>query len=217
MRRGSLSGAGQARSLPLKGGGSGRGSRDACVVLVETQRTPTPSLPLRRGRGEPCRACVLASNRLYGAHSVDGRTIRSAGRLSQDIPGIELCTREQRMDRRTGCLQSNVEYLQQLIAKNSLDAQQRFATANREIAAQKDQTGRRRIERLPRSRTRSPRSRRAPIRRRLRSPRASSPRCATPCVICGRGSTRPRRPSRSERHCTACRASRPLAMRPPAR
>ena len=59
--------------------------------------------------------------------------------FAQDIPGIELCTREQRMDRRTGCLQSNVEYLQQLIAKNSLDAQQRFATANREIAAQKDQ------------------------------------------------------------------------------
>jgi hypothetical protein len=59
--------------------------------------------------------------------------------LAQDIPGIELCTREQRMDRRTGCLQSNVEYLQQLIAKNSLDAQQRLAAANREIAAQKDQ------------------------------------------------------------------------------
>jgi septal ring factor EnvC (AmiA/AmiB activator) len=58
---------------------------------------------------------------------------------AQDIPGIELCTREQRMDRRTGCLQSNVEYLQQLIAKNSLDAQQRLAAANREIAAQRDQ------------------------------------------------------------------------------
>jgi septal ring factor EnvC (AmiA/AmiB activator) len=58
---------------------------------------------------------------------------------AQDIPGIELCTREQRMDRRTGCLQSNVEYLQQVIAKNSLDAQQRLAAANREIAAQRDQ------------------------------------------------------------------------------
>ena len=43
------------------------------------------------------------------------------------------------MDRRTGCLQSNVEYLQQLIAKNSLDVQQRLAAASREIAAQRDQ------------------------------------------------------------------------------
>ena len=59
--------------------------------------------------------------------------------LAQDVPGIELCTRERQMDRRTGRLQSNVEYLQQLISKNSLDAQQRLAAANREIAAQKDQ------------------------------------------------------------------------------
>jgi chromosome segregation ATPase len=57
---------------------------------------------------------------------------------AQDVPGIELCTRERQMDRRTGCLQSNVEYLQQLIAKNSQDAQQRLAAANREIAALKD-------------------------------------------------------------------------------
>jgi septal ring factor EnvC (AmiA/AmiB activator) len=58
---------------------------------------------------------------------------------AQDVPGIELCTRERQMDRRTGCLQSNVEYLLQLIAKNSLDAQQRLAAANREIATQRDQ------------------------------------------------------------------------------
>lgn len=57
---------------------------------------------------------------------------------AQDVQGIELCTRESSMDRRTGCLQSNVEYLQQLIAKNALDTQQRLAAANREIAAQKD-------------------------------------------------------------------------------
>jgi ubiquinone biosynthesis protein UbiJ len=42
------------------------------------------------------------------------------------------------LDRRTGCLQSNVEYLQQVIAKNALDAQQKLAAANRDIAAQKE-------------------------------------------------------------------------------
>jgi chromosome segregation ATPase len=57
---------------------------------------------------------------------------------AQDVQGIELCTRETRMDRRTGCLQSNIEYLQQLIVKNALDAQQKLAAANREITAQKD-------------------------------------------------------------------------------
>lgn len=58
--------------------------------------------------------------------------------VAQDVQGIELCTRETRLDRRTGCLQSNIEYLQQLIAKNALDTQQKLAAANREITAQKD-------------------------------------------------------------------------------
>jgi chromosome segregation ATPase len=59
--------------------------------------------------------------------------------LAQDVPGIELCTRESRLDRRTGCLQSNVEFLQQVIAKNALDAQQKLSAANRDIAALKEQ------------------------------------------------------------------------------
>jgi hypothetical protein len=58
---------------------------------------------------------------------------------AQDVPGIEICTRESRLDRRTSCLQSNVEFLQQVIAKNALDAQQKLAAANRDIAALKEQ------------------------------------------------------------------------------
>lgn len=58
---------------------------------------------------------------------------------AQDVPGIEVCTRESRMDRRTGCLQSNVEFLQQVLTKNALDAQQKLSAANREIAALKEQ------------------------------------------------------------------------------
>lgn len=56
---------------------------------------------------------------------------------AQDIVGIELCTRETNMDRRTGCLQSNIQYLQRLIAKNAAAAEQKLAAANTEIAALK--------------------------------------------------------------------------------
>jgi hypothetical protein len=83
----------------------------------------------------PCRGRILCAALVLSAAASAAPPPAAA----QDIPGIELCTREQRMDRRTGCLQSNVEYLQQVIAKNSLDAQQRLAAANREIAAQRDQ------------------------------------------------------------------------------
>ena len=61
-----------------------------------------------------------------------GGTVRA-----QDVPGIELCTHETRMDKRTGCLQSNIDYLHQLIAKNAADAQQRLSAATNEIGALK--------------------------------------------------------------------------------
>jgi chromosome segregation ATPase len=63
----------------------------------------------------------------------------TAAGLAQDVPGVEICTRESRMDRRTGCLQSNVEFLQQVVTKNALDAQQKLSAATREIAALKEQ------------------------------------------------------------------------------
>jgi hypothetical protein len=57
---------------------------------------------------------------------------------AQDVPGIEICTRESRLDRRTSCLQSNIEFLQQVVARNALDAQQKLGAANRDIAALKE-------------------------------------------------------------------------------
>jgi ubiquinone biosynthesis protein UbiJ len=56
---------------------------------------------------------------------------------AQDIVGIENCSAEKAMDRRTGCLQANVNYLQTVISKNAADNQQKLAAANAEIAALK--------------------------------------------------------------------------------
>jgi len=54
---------------------------------------------------------------------------------AQDIAGIEDCTKISGLDKRTGCLQSNVNFLQQLLTKSTLDARQRLNAANGEIAA----------------------------------------------------------------------------------
>ena len=56
-----------------------------------------------------------------------------AGTRAQDVPGIEICTVEKTMERRTSCLQSNVDFLQKTIAKLSLDHQQKIDAANRQI------------------------------------------------------------------------------------
>jgi hypothetical protein len=52
---------------------------------------------------------------------------------AQDVPGIEICTVEKTMERRTSCLQSNVDFLQKTIAKLTLDHQQKLDAANRQI------------------------------------------------------------------------------------
>src|ERR1700758_2068866 len=53
--------------------------------------------------------------------------------FAQDIPGIEICTVEKTMERRTSCLQSNVDFLQKTITKLGADHQQKLDAANRQI------------------------------------------------------------------------------------
>jgi hypothetical protein len=57
---------------------------------------------------------------------------------AQDVPGIEICTRQSQLDRRVSCLQSNVEFLQQLISKSAREQQQKLNSAAREIATLKE-------------------------------------------------------------------------------
>ena len=52
---------------------------------------------------------------------------------AQDVPGIEICTVEKTMERRTSCLQSNVDFLQKTINKLNSDHQQKLDAANRQI------------------------------------------------------------------------------------
>ncbi len=56
---------------------------------------------------------------------------------AQDVPGIEICTVEKTMERRTSCLQSNVEFLQKTMAKLTLDHQQKLDAARAQIEALK--------------------------------------------------------------------------------
>ena len=57
----------------------------------------------------------------------------SAAVGAQDVPGIEICTVEKTMERRTSCLQSNVDFLQKTIARLAADHAQKLDAANRQI------------------------------------------------------------------------------------
>jgi hypothetical protein len=59
--------------------------------------------------------------------------LMSATAYAQDVPGIEICTVEKTMERRTSCLQSNVDFLVKTIARLAADHQAKLDAANRQI------------------------------------------------------------------------------------
>lgn len=63
--------------------------------------------------------------------------LMSAAAYAQDVPGIEICTVEKTMERRTSCLQSNIDFLQKTIAKLTADHQAKLDAANRQIESLK--------------------------------------------------------------------------------
>jgi prefoldin subunit 5 len=70
---------------------------------------------------------------LLAALSLVPGVLISATADAQDVPGIEICTVEKTMERRTSCLQSNVDFLMKTIAKLGADHQQKLDAANRQI------------------------------------------------------------------------------------
>jgi hypothetical protein len=57
----------------------------------------------------------------------------SASAEAQDVPGIEICTVEKTMERRTSCLQSDVDFLMKTITKLGVDHQQKLDAAKAQI------------------------------------------------------------------------------------
>ena len=55
--------------------------------------------------------------------------------VAQDVRGLEVCTAEKQMERRTGCLQANIEFLHQLLLKLTRESNARIDAANRDLAA----------------------------------------------------------------------------------
>ena len=61
--------------------------------------------------------------------------LASSSAPAQDIPGLEGCMAEKQMERRTGCLQSNDEFLQRALSKLTRETQARITASSRDLAA----------------------------------------------------------------------------------
>lgn len=80
----------------------------------------------QRGRDHPVRALALLLTLLAASPA-----------FAQDIRGLEVCSAEKDMARRTGCLQANTELLQQLLTKETRRAQAAEAASAKDVAALK--------------------------------------------------------------------------------
>jgi septal ring factor EnvC (AmiA/AmiB activator) len=58
---------------------------------------------------------------------------------AQDVRGLEVCTAEKQMDRRTSCLQANTEFLQGLIERNAREARQKLDAAGKDLASARNE------------------------------------------------------------------------------
>src|SRR5690348_15102501 len=77
-------------------------------------------------------------SRMWKWSAVVAMTLMLVGQaVAQDVPGIEICTAEKTMERRTSCLQSNVNFLMRTISKLTQDNQHKLDAANRQIDALK--------------------------------------------------------------------------------
>jgi hypothetical protein len=76
------------------------------------------------GTAYPCIAAVLA---LLAALLLPA--------AAQDIRGLEVCTAEKQMERRTSCLQANTEFLQQALAKLARETNAKLNEAKIDLAA----------------------------------------------------------------------------------
>src|ERR1700692_4806355 len=88
---------------------------------------------MKREHGEFLRPGVKMEQFLCVAELVLVTSLSPAA--AQDIRGMEVCTAEKQMERRTACLQANVEFLQQALNKLSHDPQEKRGAADRDLAA----------------------------------------------------------------------------------
>jgi hypothetical protein len=76
---------------------------------------------------------MMVRNALVASMVLAPCLLNSAVASAQDVPGIEICTVDKTMERRTSCLQSNVDFLVKTINKLNVDHQQKIDAANRQI------------------------------------------------------------------------------------
>lgn len=101
---------------------------------IQKAKDWVPAFGLRRAS----RFCAGMSG-IWVAFSIVVAVAMASPVHAQDVRGLEVCTAEKQMERRTSCLQANIDFLQNLIDRNARDARQKLDTATKELAAARNE------------------------------------------------------------------------------
>jgi hypothetical protein len=85
--------------------------------------------------------CGVCRAHIFGGFDVPKYLIAGLALLcatqasGQDVPGVENCAAEKAIERRVGCMQSNINYLHQQLLKTTAESRQRLDAANQKLDA----------------------------------------------------------------------------------
>ena len=112
-----------------------------CESIGEMKRDISPFVPAKAGTQSfvfwiPAFAGMSG---VWGILSIAISVTVMGSAQAQDVRGLEVCTAEKQMERRTSCLQANIDFLQNVIDRNARDARQKLDAAIKEVAAARNE------------------------------------------------------------------------------
>ncbi len=115
--------------------------RSLNASAFKVMRNVLPLAPAKAGT-QPLAFWIPAFAGMSGARCVLSIVVAAtviSSAHAQDVRGLEVCIAEKQMERRTGCLQANVNFLQDVIDRNARDARLKLDAVTKELAASRNE------------------------------------------------------------------------------
>ena len=122
--------------------------RSQALTAPRTPLIPAPGSALRAARVQAPAGIQNLLRWVPAFAGTSGRVVVTAlivvildlpAAQAQDVRGLEVCTAEKQMDRRTGCLQANIDYLMSVIDKNARETRQKLDQASKDLTASRNE------------------------------------------------------------------------------
>ena len=108
---------------------------------MKQKRLVLPLIPANAGiqKAKDWVPAFAGTSGLWGTLSIVAAVASISPAHAQDVRGLEVCTAEKQMERRTSCLQANTNFLQDVIDRNARDARLKLDAVTKDLAASRNE------------------------------------------------------------------------------